>query len=81
VDRAHVLASQHMDRHAAYVALTRHRDGVTLHYGRDAFADPGRLARAGARAAPDRVVKREAVFAEEIAQGRAGFRERYQAHR
>ena len=32
VDRAHVLASGLMDRHAAYVALTRHRDGVALHW-------------------------------------------------
>ena len=31
VDRAHVLASSGLDRHAAYVALTRHRDGVALH--------------------------------------------------
>ncbi|MBA4115252.1 MAG: hypothetical protein H0X71_02205, partial [Rubrobacter sp.] len=46
VDRAHVLASAHMDRHAAYVALTRHRDGVALHYGRDEFADGRQLARA-----------------------------------
>ena len=46
VDRAHVLASAHMDRHASYVALTRHRDGVALHYGRDEFADPQQLARA-----------------------------------
>jgi Ti-type conjugative transfer relaxase TraA len=45
VDRAHVLASGHMDRHAAYVALTRHRDGVALHYGQDEFANAGRLAR------------------------------------
>ena len=45
VDRAHVLASAHMDRHAAYVALTRHRDVVALHYGQDEFADGGRLAR------------------------------------
>jgi hypothetical protein len=28
-----------MDRHSAYVALSRHRDGVQLHYGRDDFAD------------------------------------------
>ena len=46
VDRAHVLATPHMDRHAAYVGLTRHRDGVALHYGRDDFAEPARLARA-----------------------------------
>jgi len=46
VDRAHVLASSHMDRHAAYVALTRHREGVSLHYGRDEFSDGRQLARA-----------------------------------
>ena len=34
-----------MDRHSAYVGLTRHRDGVQLHYGRDDFADQGRLVR------------------------------------
>jgi Ti-type conjugative transfer relaxase TraA len=45
VDRAHVLASAHMDRHAAYVALTRHRDGVALHYDRSEFADGRQLAR------------------------------------
>ncbi len=37
VDRAHVLATPHMDRHAAYVGLTRHREAVSLHYGRDDF--------------------------------------------
>ena len=46
VDRAHVLASKHMDRHAAYVALTRHRDGVALHYDRGEFRDGRALARA-----------------------------------
>lgn len=45
VDRAYVLASEHMDRHAAYVALSRHRDGVEMHYGQDVFADQGKLAR------------------------------------
>jgi Ti-type conjugative transfer relaxase TraA len=50
VDRAHVLASEHMDRHAAYVALTRHRDAVTLHYGRDEFQDGRALARRLGRA-------------------------------
>ncbi|MGI4794314.1 MAG: Ti-type conjugative transfer relaxase TraA, partial [Janthinobacterium lividum] len=45
VDRAHVLATPHMDRHAAYVGLTRHRDGVALHYASEDFADPARLAR------------------------------------
>ena len=45
VDRAHVLATPHMDRHAAYVGLTRHRDGVALHYAAEDFADPAKLAR------------------------------------
>ena len=45
VDRAHVLATPHMDRHAAYVGLTRHRDGVELHYAREDFADQARVAR------------------------------------
>jgi len=74
VDRAHVLASAHMDRHAAYVALTRHRDGVALHYGRDEFADGRQLARTLGRerakdtsldygAGPDRGPARDQVAA------------------
>ncbi|WP_157215361.1 Ti-type conjugative transfer relaxase TraA [Flavisphingomonas formosensis] len=49
VDRVHVLATPGLDRHAAYVALSRHRDTVDLHYGRDDFADQGRLVRALSR--------------------------------
>ena len=49
VDRAHVLATPHMDRHAVYVGLTRHRDGVALHYAAEDFADPARLARSLSR--------------------------------
>jgi Ti-type conjugative transfer relaxase TraA len=45
VDRAHVLATPGMDAHASYVALSRHRDGMDLHYGRDDFASQDRLAR------------------------------------
>jgi len=44
VDHAHVLATPQMDRQAANVAMTRHRNGMSLHYGRDAFATPARLA-------------------------------------
>lgn len=44
VDHAYVLATPGMDRHSGYVGLSRHRDGVQLHYGRDDFADQGRLA-------------------------------------
>ncbi len=45
LDRAHVLATPGMDSHGAYVALSRHRDGVALHYGRDDFADQGKMVR------------------------------------
>ncbi len=45
VDRTHVLATPGMDRHSAYVGLSRHRDGMSLHYGRDDFKDQGKLVR------------------------------------
>jgi hypothetical protein len=45
VDRTHVLATQGMDAHSSYVALSRHRDGVDLHYARDDFANQDRLTR------------------------------------
>ncbi len=45
VDRIHVLATPGMDAHTSYVALSRHRDGMELHYGRDDFANPDRLTR------------------------------------
>ena len=51
-DRTHVLATPGMDRHGAYVALSRHRDGVALHYGRDDFRDQGKLVRTLSRDRP-----------------------------
>jgi Ti-type conjugative transfer relaxase TraA len=45
VDRAYVLATPGMDAHGSYVALSRHRDGLDLHYGRDDFVNPDRLTR------------------------------------
>ena len=45
LDRTHVLATPGMDAHASYVALSRHRDGMDLHYGRDDFASQDRLIR------------------------------------
>lgn len=45
VDRTHVLATPGMDQHSSYVALSRHSDSVQIHYGRDDFADDGKLAR------------------------------------
>jgi len=44
LDRVHVLATPGLDRHGAYVALSRHRDHVELHYAKTDFADRERLA-------------------------------------
>ena len=44
VDRAYVQASRQLDRHATYVALTRQRGRVDLHYGQDAFGGEHELA-------------------------------------
>jgi hypothetical protein len=49
VTSAHVLATPGMDRHSAYVGMSRHRDDVQLHYGRDDFADQRQLVRALSR--------------------------------
>ena len=49
VDRAHVLATPGMDRHSAYVGMSRHRDSAQLHYGRDDFTDQRQLVRALSR--------------------------------
>lgn len=43
VDRAHILATPGMDSHGAYVAMSRHREGMALHYGRDDFRDQSKL--------------------------------------
>ncbi|TPL71883.1 Ti-type conjugative transfer relaxase TraA, partial [Mesorhizobium sp. B2-3-13] len=45
VDRTHVLATPGMDAHGSYVALSRHRDGMDLHYGSDDFATRERFVR------------------------------------
>jgi Ti-type conjugative transfer relaxase TraA len=39
VERSYVLATPGMDRHLAYVGLTRHREGLELFAGHDDFAD------------------------------------------
>ena len=49
VDRVHVLATPGLDSHAAYVALSRHRDRIDLHYGHDDFVDQRQLVRALSR--------------------------------
>jgi len=41
VDRTYVLATPHFDRHATYVALSRHRDAATVFYAREDFDSRG----------------------------------------
>ena len=48
LDRVHVLATPGMDRHLAYVAMTRHRQAVVLHGAQADFISPGRRAKLGA---------------------------------
>ncbi|MBZ9766561.1 Ti-type conjugative transfer relaxase TraA [Mesorhizobium sp. CA6] len=45
VDHVHVLATPGMDAHGSYVGLSRHRDGMDMHYGSDDFATRERLVR------------------------------------
>ncbi len=76
VDRTHVLATPGLDRHSAYVALSRHREGVQLHYGRDDFADHGKLVRTLSR---DRAKDMASDYGREA--GRDGVREQRFAER
>ena len=39
VDRSYLLASKYLDRHATYVALSRHRLGAEVYWSRDEFSD------------------------------------------
>jgi Ti-type conjugative transfer relaxase TraA len=65
VDKTHVLASAYLDRHAAYVALSRHRQAVTLHYDRVTFGTESALARTLSRErAKDSTLDYPHVFAE-----------------
>jgi hypothetical protein len=63
VDRAHVAVAPNFDRHTAYVALTRHRADVQLHYGCDDSLSPQYLGRALARGRVNDIAS-EAIEAE-----------------
>ncbi len=43
VDRSFVLASNSMDRHLTYVAMTRHKKGVSLYASDEEFADTAKM--------------------------------------
>ncbi len=76
VYRTHVLATPGLDAHGSYVALSRHRGGMDLHYGRDDFAGQDRLVRTLSR---DRVkdMATDYVPAQDYAERRGiTFRER-----
>ena len=65
VDRAFVMASATMDRHLAYVAMTRHRDQVKLYAGRDELKDLKALsARMGRSGAKETTLDYASAFAE-----------------
>lgn len=49
IDRVQVLVTPGVDRHATYVALSRHRENVDIHYGKDDFASRAKLVRAASR--------------------------------
>jgi hypothetical protein len=60
-----VLAGGYMDRHATYVALSRHRQSVTLYYDRQTFVDEGALAKSLSRErAKDSTLDYPEMFAE-----------------
>jgi hypothetical protein len=45
VDHGYLLASDGLDRHAAYVGMSRHRETLAVHYGADDFKDRAQLDR------------------------------------
>ncbi|WP_395442846.1 Ti-type conjugative transfer relaxase TraA [Caulobacter sp. UC70_42] len=73
VDHAHLLASDGLDRHAAYVGMSRHRETLAVHYGADDFKDRDQLTRTlGRERAKDTTLDygREALGAEAFAERR-----------
>ncbi|MDQ1194333.1 Ti-type conjugative transfer relaxase TraA [Agrobacterium sp. SORGH_AS 787] len=65
VDRAFAMASSTMDRHLTYVAMTRHRDAVTLYAGRDELNDMKEMfASMGRSGVKETTLDYEQVFAE-----------------
>ncbi|CAN5445032.1 Ti-type conjugative transfer relaxase TraA [soil metagenome] len=65
VDHAHLLASDGLDRHAAYVGMSRHRETLAVHYGADDFKDRDQLTRTlGRERAKDTTLDYNAAFAE-----------------
>ena len=49
VDRSYILASKHLDSHAAYVGMSRHRESADLFWSREEFNDDKALLHALSR--------------------------------
>ena len=65
VDHGHLLASEGLDRHAAYVGMSRHRETLAVHYGADDFKDRAQLDRTlGRERAKDTTLDYGDAFAE-----------------
>ncbi|WP_394763398.1 Ti-type conjugative transfer relaxase TraA [Phenylobacterium sp.] len=65
VDHGHLLASDGLDRHAAYVGMSRHRETLAVHYGADDFKDRAQLTRIlGRERAKDTTLDYGDAFAE-----------------
>ena len=65
VDHGHLLASDGLDRHAAYVGMSRHRKTLAVHYGADDFKDRAQLDRTlGRERAKDTTLDYGDTFAE-----------------
>jgi hypothetical protein len=65
VDHGHLLASDGLDRHAAYVGMSRHRETLGVHYGADDFKDRDQLTRTlGRERAKDTTLDYGDAFAE-----------------
>jgi Ti-type conjugative transfer relaxase TraA len=65
VDHGHLLASDGLDRHAAYVGMSRHREALAVHYGADDFKDRAQLTRTlGRERAKDTTLDYGDAFAE-----------------
>ncbi|MHB8283154.1 MAG: Ti-type conjugative transfer relaxase TraA [Caulobacteraceae bacterium] len=65
VDHGHLLATSGLDRHAAYVGMSRHRSTLAVHYGSDDFKDRQQLVRTlGRERAKDTTLDYATAFAE-----------------
>ena len=75
VDHGHLLASDGLDRHAAYVGMSRHRETLAVHYGADDFKDRDQLTRTlGRERAKDTTLDYGDAFAERRGLARSEIR-------